>query len=96
MRGQRGVWMGCDLRGEGRFIGRTNQPGSPRTWTGAMTPGLDALSLPATNRGWINPEHGGDISHTKPSIHRGQGSFTDVVRGVRALHRPTLADTHLI
>jgi hypothetical protein len=34
----------------------------------------------------VELEHGGDVNHRMTGIHGGQGSFTDVVRGVRALH----------
>ena len=96
VRGERGIRMRGDLRLQGRLVGGTDQPGPPRTPASAVASGQEALAAPALNRGWIDQEHGGDVTHAMPTIHGGQGSFTDVVGGVRALHRPTLADTHLL
>lgn len=93
--GQGRVRMRGDLRGERWLLGKTNAPASAGARTGPMAPGFGALAAPAPNRGWIDPEERGDINHAMTGIHRGQGSFTDVVGGVRALHHPTLPDTHL-
>lgn len=79
MRGQRGVGMGRDLRGEGGLVGRTNQPDPSRTRTCPMAPGLSSLAPPTANRGWIDPVQLGNVNHSMTVIHRGQGSFTDVV-----------------
>lgn len=79
MLGKRGIRMRRDLRCQGRLVCWANQPGPPRARSGPMRPGLGALASPAPHGGWIDPEHGGDVSHAIPSIHGGQGSLTDVV-----------------
>lgn len=88
--------MGAHLRREGGFLGRADAPGAPGARLGTVRPGLLALATPAAKRGWIDPVHRRDVSHSMAGIHRGQGSLTDVIGGVRALHRPTLADEHFI
>lgn len=84
--GQGGVRMCGELRTEGRFIGGTNQAGPPWTVARSMGPGPGALATPAADCGWIDPEHDGDVSHTVSVVYGGQGSFTDVVCSVWALH----------
>jgi hypothetical protein len=79
MRGERGVWMGRDLRGEDGLVGRPNQPDPSGTWARPMASGVGSLATPAANRGWIDPVQIGDINHSMTVIHCGQGSFTDVV-----------------
>lgn len=95
MLGERGIRMRGHLDAQRCLVGRTNASGPAGTGASPMRPALGALASPAPDRGWIDPEHGGDVNHSMAGIHCGQGSFTDVVRGVRALHRPTVADKHL-
>lgn len=79
MRGERGVGMSGDLRGEGGLVGGTDQPDPSGTPACPIAPGLGALAAPATKRGWIDPVQLGNVNHSMTGIHRGQGSFTDVV-----------------
>lgn len=79
MLGERGIRMGRDLDLESRFVGGTDQASTSGAGTGPMAPGVGTLAPPAANRGWIDPEVFGDINHSMTVIHRGQGSFTDVV-----------------
>lgn len=77
--GQRGIGMSAHLRLELRLLGRSDAPGPPRARPNTPTAGQVALAPPTANRGWIDPIHGGDVSHAMTGIHRGQGSLTDVV-----------------
>jgi len=52
------------------------------------------LAFPAANGGRVELEQASNVSHRMTGIHRGQGSFTDVVRGVRALHPSSLSHKH--
>lgn len=76
---ERGIRMGRHLGEQGRFVGGTNQAGASWAWARPVRPGGGALAAPAANRGGIDPEHGGNVTHAMTGIHRGQGSFTDVV-----------------
>lgn len=71
--------MRGDLSAQGRFVGGPDQPGPARTRAGTMAPGFGALAAPTANRGWIDLEVLGNVTHSMAGIHRGQGSFTDVV-----------------
>ena len=79
VRSQRRVRMRRHLGMQGGFVGGTNQAGPPGTWPGPMRAGHGALAAPAAKRGWIDPEELGNVTHAMTVIHRGQGSFTDVV-----------------
>ena len=54
-----------------------NQPSPFLSRSSPMRSG--ALASPTPHRGWIDPEQGGGIHRMRHSIHRGQGSLTDVV-----------------
>ena len=79
MRGERRIWMGRYLLAQSGRVRGPNQPGPSGTRSGPMRAPLKPLAPPTSNRGWIDPEHGGDVTHAMTGIHRGQGSFTDVV-----------------
>lgn len=88
--------MRGDLRDQSGLVGRTDQTRPSGPGPGTMAPALEPQAAPAANRGWIDPVQLGNVNHSMAGIHRGQGSLTDVVGGVRALHHPTLADRHVL
>lgn len=79
MPGERSIRMRNDLGLQGWFVGGTYQPGPSGTRASAMASGHGALAPPAAKRGWMDPVQLADITHSMTVIHRGQGSFTDVV-----------------
>ncbi len=91
---QRGIGMGGDLRCQRRFLGHAKQAWSSRPGSSSARPRAGPLADPAANGGGgggIVLDEGGDISTWVASIEGSQGSLTDVVGGVRALHSRTLS-----
>jgi hypothetical protein len=52
------------------------------------------LAQPAIQGRRVDAEHRGDVSHAVAGIDGHQGSLTDVVRGMRALHPQSVPDWH--
>lgn len=94
MLGQGRIGLGGDLGAEPVLGVGSDQPFSPRPAPRQSRAGAGALAQPAPNRGWIIPKERGDVSHTMAGIHGGQGSFTDVVGGMRAEHASSVPDRH--
>lgn len=86
--------MGDELRGQLLTLRGAEQRRTARAGTGQARPGAGALAHPAVNGGGIVLKECGDVSHAATGIHGGQGSFTDIVGGVRALHDASLPDWH--
>lgn len=95
MLGEGRVGMGGDLRVQLRPLSWRQQAGAAGPGTGQPRPRAGALAQPAIDRGRIVLKERGDVSHTTAAIHCGQGSFTDIVGGVRALHPRSVPDWHI-
>ena len=92
--GQRGIGMGVHLGMQHRPVGGAEQGRPARAGPGQAGAGAAPVAPPAVDRGGIVPEERGDVSHTVTAIHCGQGSFSDIVGGVRALHPPSVPPWH--
>jgi len=94
--GQGRIGMGGDLRPQGILLRGPDQRGPSRPGTDVTRAGLRAIAQPATNGGGGGGvlKERSDVSHGMAGIHRGQGSFTDIVGGVRALHDHSLPQRH--
>ncbi len=94
MLGQRGVRVRGDLGLQRILVGCADAARASGPRTGMTGAGQALTSLPAAQGGRIDPEHGGDITLSMAGLHSSQGTFTDVVRGVRASHPPSLPAAH--
>lgn len=94
MLGQGGIGARRHLCTQGGFVVGTDATGATGARTCPTRAGLVALPAPPAKGGWVDVIHRGDVNHAMAVIHSGQGSFTDVVRGMRALHPPSLPDKH--
>ena len=93
--GQGGIGGGGELHPQRRLLISANQPGAAGAGLGQARASAGTLPQPPANRGGIVLEERGDVSHTMTAIHCGQGSFTDVIGGVRALHTVSVPDRHI-
>lgn len=91
---QCGIGARRHLRTQGGFVVGTDAARATGAGTCPTRAGLVALPAPPAKGGWVDVIHCGDVKHAMAVIHGGQGSLTDVVRGVRALHPPSLPDRH--
>ena len=91
---QRGIGMGGHLGDQGRFLLGGNRARPARTGPGPAGAGGLALTDPAPDRGGIVLVERGDVGHGPPLSNGSQGSFTDVIGGVRALYPSNVPNRH--